>query len=183
MSRYIMVSAKIFVELGVKPNYITIFSLLFAFLSFLSIYLYHNIILYVLFILLSGLMDILDGAVARLSGKVSKTGAFLDSTLDRISDALIIFPLFYLGFPVEWVVYLIVVSLLISYTRARGESLGFKMEGIGLIERAERILFIILIIISYMFNIMVSQIIFYLLMILSTITLIQRILYIIRKIE
>ena len=139
LSSGIEVVAKVFVKIGFKPLYLTISSLIFSTLAFTALYYYKSIILYITLVLLSGFMDMVDGAVARLTKQVSRLGAFLDSTIDRFSDILIIYPLTILGFPVEQIVYLIVVSLMISYVRARGEALNLKIEGIGIIERAERI--------------------------------------------
>ena len=163
---------------GVKPNYLTLTSLILSLLAFTSLYYLGMIHAYIVLVLFSGLMDVLDGAVARLTRQVSKFGAFLDSTLDRLSDYLIIYPLVKLGFSQELVVYLIIVSLLISYVRARGESLGLKIEGVGLIERAERLLLVLLVVLTYLINSFLSFLIFILLIVLSTITLIQRIWYV-----
>ncbi|MET1159920.1 MAG: archaetidylinositol phosphate synthase [Thermoprotei archaeon] len=181
VSNYIVVIAKGFALAGFKPNHLTIASLLFSFLAFISLYRYSNIGLYILFALLSGLMDSVDGALARLMGKVSKRGAFLDSTLDRISDSLLIFPLIVLGYPIELIAYLLVVSLLISYVRARGEALGLKLEGVGLIERAERLLFLVVIAGVYLINPPISHALLYILAVLSTITLLQRIVFVLER--
>ena len=72
---------------------------------------------------------------------MTKRGAFLDSTLDRLGEVAI-----YLGIMVggysnpEWVLLAITFSLLVSYTRARGEALGTKLSGVGIGERSERLL-------------------------------------------
>ena len=95
---------------------------------------------------LGGYIDIIDGSVARKTGKSSKFGAFLDSTLDRLSDAIIILGLMYGQLIFIWDEnwnYLIgfislITMLLISYTRSRAELEGVKMAGIGLMERGER---------------------------------------------
>ncbi len=183
MSSGIEVVAKVFVKIGFKPLHLTISSLIFSTLAFTALYYYKSIILYITLVLLSGFMDMVDGAVARLTKQVSRLGAFLDSTIDRFSDILIIYPLTILGFPIEQIVYLIVVSLMISYVRARGEALNLKIEGIGIIERAERILLVVLIAALYPVNTMVSQLVFYILLLLSTITLLQRIIYITSKLK
>lgn len=164
---------------GIKPNHITLISLLFAFSAFISIAYFSNIILFILFLVLSGFMDVLDGAVARASGNVTRFGSFLDSTLDRFSDALLIFSLIYLGFEDLHVFVLLVFSFMISYTRARAEGLNIKMEGVGLIERSERLLSIFLIsLLVYLGYFNVSLILFYILITLSFITVLQRIIYV-----
>ncbi|MBI2185117.1 MAG: CDP-alcohol phosphatidyltransferase family protein [Thaumarchaeota archaeon] len=94
-----------------------------------------------LLLLASGFADMVDGSVARLTGKVSSKGAFLDSTIDRLTEIAV-----YVGImlggevnPVN-VVSALALSMMVSYSRARGEALGVKMAGIGVGERAERIL-------------------------------------------
>jgi CDP-diacylglycerol--glycerol-3-phosphate 3-phosphatidyltransferase len=92
-------------------------------------------------------VDALDGAVARAVGKESAFGAFLDSTLDRLSDAVLILGLtgHYLrqGAQLEVALLLLalVAALMVSYTRARAESLGLSCR-VGLLTRMERILLI-----------------------------------------
>lgn len=94
-------------------------------------------------ILFSGLCDSLDGSVARLKGEVTELGGFMDSTLDRYSDSLIIGGLI-AGRLVDslWGIAALVGSLLTSYTRARAEAVGVKLSGVGLLERAERLLIV-----------------------------------------
>ncbi len=92
-------------------------------------------------LLVSAGLDALDGAVARLRGEAGPRGAYLDSLLDRVADAAYAAGLFMLGYGV-WLAYLFAVgSLLVSYSRARYESLARgSMEGVGLVERGDRVL-------------------------------------------
>ena len=93
-------------------------------------------------ILLSGFADVMDGEVARQRGLANRAGAFVDSTLDRFSEFAVFIGLaafFGSGFRVLVVLVALGGSLLVSYTRARGESLGVLCKG-GLMQRAERIL-------------------------------------------
>jgi CDP-diacylglycerol--glycerol-3-phosphate 3-phosphatidyltransferase len=93
-------------------------------------------------ILLSGFADVMDGEIARARGLVSQAGAFIDSTLDRFSEfaAFIgIAAFFGEGMAVLAVIVALGGSLLVSYTRARGESLGVLCKT-GLMQRAERII-------------------------------------------
>ena len=94
-------------------------------------------------ILLGGICDALDGHLARATNKVSKFGALLDSTLDRIGDFL---PLF--GLALHFAEKLILLSIvllnilfwfLVSYVKARMEGLGVKTDIGGLFERPERL--------------------------------------------
>ncbi|ADI32377.1 archaetidylinositol phosphate synthase [Staphylothermus hellenicus] len=167
--------------IGIKPNHITGLSLVFAFLSFVSAY-FSNISWFILFIILSGLMDVLDGAVARASGNVTCFGGFLDSTLDRFSDALFIISLIYMGFRVLDVFVLLIFSFIISYTRAKAESLNIKMEGVGIIERGERLLFIFLTaLFVYLGFFNIGLFLFYTLLALSILTVLQRIIHVFKE--
>lgn len=99
-----------------------------------------------MFLLVSGFFDIVDGSVARITKRISNKGAFLDSVFDKIAE-LIIFGGIALGQLADsfWCLVALGLSLLVSYTRARAESLGGKLKGIGIGERAERLLIIAII--------------------------------------
>jgi archaetidylinositol phosphate synthase len=98
------------------------------------------------FLLVSGFFDIVDGSVARITKRISNKGAFLDSVFDKIAE-VIIFGGIALGQLADsfWCLVALGLSLLVSYTRARAESLGGKLKGIGIGERAERLLIIAII--------------------------------------
>ncbi len=93
----------------------------------------------------AGICDFLDGRLARARGSVSKSGAALDSILDRYSDAAVLVGLawFYRG---SWVLLAtqlaLVGSALVPYIRARGEAVGVTVREVGLMQRAERILYL-----------------------------------------
>src|SRR5262249_38242211 len=97
-----------------------------------------------LLLLLVNGFDMLDGALARLQNRKTKFGAFLDSTLDRYSEAAMISGVAWLylrrgnlgGGPVAWVA--MVGSIMVSYARARAEGLGLEAE-VGWLPRPERI--------------------------------------------
>ncbi len=126
-------------------------------------------------VILAGLPDLLDGALAKASGTSSQRGAFFDSTVDRVTDALLLGGigwhfaltedprLVLLPFAVAS------VSSLISYERAKAESLGIDAKG-GLMERAERI---IAICIGLAFNVLLIPIL-WVMLVLTTITAVQR---------
>lgn len=115
-----------------------------------------------LVLLAGGALDLLDGAVARVSGQSSKRGAFLDSTLDRLSDAAVFAGLivYFSGRSVgavnpltastvrdgpAWGMWLalaaMVLGLMVSYLRARAEGLGFTCN-VGIAERPERLILV-----------------------------------------
>jgi CDP-diacylglycerol--glycerol-3-phosphate 3-phosphatidyltransferase len=97
-------------------------------------------------LLFASTMDMLDGALARLTGKASPFGAALDSVVDRLAEAIILLgvqmhyirtgdnPIAYLAFGA------MVASFMVSYIRARGEGLGVTMKESGLFTRTERVI-------------------------------------------
>ncbi len=100
-----------------------------------------------LFILLGGICDILDGKLARLSGRVTKFGALFDSSIDRYSEVVMFFGIaaFYVmrdNFLLSVVTFAALGgSTMVSYVRARAEGLGFDAK-VGFMQRPERVVFI-----------------------------------------
>jgi len=102
-----------------------------------------------LVLLFAGLFDILDGAVARVTNRVGRYGAFLDSTTDRYAEVVTYAALLYHfisrsggELPAMLVIVALGGSLLVSYVRARAQSLGFTCDG-GLLARPERVVIIV----------------------------------------
>ena len=90
-------------------------------------------------VLAAGAFDIVDGAVARATGKASKRGAFLDSTLDRVAEIALFAGVLLGGYSSGVLVLMALsLSLLVSYTRAKGDALGVALSGVGIGERSER---------------------------------------------
>jgi archaetidylinositol phosphate synthase len=94
-------------------------------------------------VLISGFFDIVDGAVARVTGKTSMRGAFVDSTLDRVAEVVIFTGILigHYGSALS-IILALSTSLLVSYTRAKGDALGISLSGIGIGERSERLIVI-----------------------------------------
>jgi CDP-diacylglycerol--glycerol-3-phosphate 3-phosphatidyltransferase len=126
---------------GVGPDGLTALGLLLSVATALLVASGH-LVWGVVGLTLSGLVDLLDGSVARTSGRVSPRGAFFDSVADRVSDALVFGGVaWYLGRdggrgPVL-ALAAVALAMLISYERAKAESLGYDARG-GIMERAER---------------------------------------------
>jgi len=127
------------------------------------------------------LFDLLDGTMARISGSTSRWGALLDSTLDRISDASILGAMAYWfshskDRNVPLILVVLILGSLISYIKARAEALDIECNG-GIAERTERLIIILLTAglsglgIPYIFSIGL-----WLLLVLSVITVFQRML-------
>ncbi|MFL6347928.1 MAG: CDP-alcohol phosphatidyltransferase family protein, partial [Nitrososphaeraceae archaeon] len=125
-------------------------------------------------ILISGFFDIIDGDVARATRQSSKKGAFLDSSLDKLAEATIFIGIAAGGLadPLLCMIGL-ALSLMVSYVRARAESLSIELKGIGIGERAERLLIIAVLGLIPIVGIMQWAVIA--VSVISGITLIQRI--------
>jgi CDP-diacylglycerol--glycerol-3-phosphate 3-phosphatidyltransferase len=139
--------ARVLLGARVRPNQLTVLGLFCsaaAALAFGSDWVRWGGVLLVL----AGACDILDGALARVSGQVSPFGAFLDSVLDRYSDILVLAGVVYLfmrrGEAVVVVATLgaLIGTVMVSYTRARAESVGVECR-VGFMERGERLLVLV----------------------------------------
>ncbi len=139
---------------------------------------------------IGNLFDLLDGMVARKYKKVTAFGGFLDSTLDRVGDFLIITSFSFAGI-VRWelTIPLLLFAFLTSYIRSRGElakpSVSFA---VGIVERTERLIVVVLALILHMIfpdysfsGLNVMEVSFLFLAILSFYTVLQRIMYAYRK--
>jgi CDP-diacylglycerol--glycerol-3-phosphate 3-phosphatidyltransferase len=128
---------------GVTANHLTVTGLVMGVAASLAIA-NGSLPAGLLLLILTAVPDVLDGAVAKASGTASPRGAFFDSVIDRVSDALLLGGVaWYLastqpGRVAVLPLAVLAASMLISYERAKAESLGFDARG-GLMERAERL--------------------------------------------
>ncbi len=165
----------------INPNYLTFFGLLinvaaavlFGYASADNqalLFLYAGLV-----IIGAGIFDMVDGRVARATGQVTSFGGFFDSVIDRYSDVALYFGLllFYARanrfFYVVLTAVVMMTSVMISYTRARAESLISQCK-VGFMERPERI---VLVIIGALFNRMAP--VLWVIAVISTFTVIHRI--------
>jgi archaetidylinositol phosphate synthase len=132
-------------KIGLTPNIISVIGLALAIFSAAAYAMVQNqpvlLLLAVVLLLASGFCDILDGVLARTHQQASVFGGFFDSLLDRYADAAV-----YAGVIIgglcdpAWGLVALAGSLLVSYSRARAEAAGIKMESVGIAERAERMI-------------------------------------------
>lgn len=101
------------------------------------------------FLLLSVAFDAIDGAVARMTGRTSKAGAFLDSAVDRLNDVIIFMSLPTLGVPWTVTYFWITGSILVPLIRAVAESEGKELGGKGIMERGDRIAALLILILIH----------------------------------
>src|SRR3954454_20482944 len=136
-------------RLGVSPDAVTLVGTLGVVTGALVFFPQGQLLAGVLFITAFVFSDMIDGAMARQSGRVSPFGAFLDSTLDRIGDAAIFggLAMYYVG-PgdqpafVALAIYNLTMGSVTSYARARAEALGMEAK-VGIAERADRLVVIL----------------------------------------
>ncbi len=136
--------ARLLRAVGLSPNAVTLLGL--AVTAVAGHFASRGLFLWAgLTLLVASAMDMLDGALARLTGKANKFGAALDSVVDRVAEAVVLLgvlmhfvrtgdnPGAYLAFGAT------VASFMVSYIRARGEGLGVTMKESGLVTRTERV--------------------------------------------
>lgn len=164
-------------KININPNIITLTGLILAIISGYLFY-KHQLILACILLLISGLLDMIDGSIARNTNSVTKFGGFLDSTTDRISDAAIIIGIVGGGYT-SWIVGILAVhaSLTVSYVRARSEVENIPCA-VGIGERGERLTIIIVgAIISAYFGSELMNWFMILLVIIGYFTVLQRIIH------
>lgn len=164
-------------RLGLTPNMLTLIGLVSIWFSAVILALGYTTWGGVLF-LFSGMLDALDGTLARLTNRKTRFGAFLDSTCDRYADAAILIgmmiPFLQAGQPTQVILAFVALvgSVLISYTRARAEGLGIECR-VGLLTRLERFLIIAV-------GLILNQVTWtlWILAVLTNLTALQRVVYV-----
>ena len=179
-------------KLGLTPNKISLIGFILALASAASYVLVTAesswlLILAVVFLLASGFCDTLDGIVARTFQQTTVFGGFFDSVLDRYADAAVYAAIIIAGLSNPawgfiwgsvWGLAALAGSMMVSYTRARAEAAGIKMESVGLAERAERMLILVAVSIIAFFWLPALGYGIALLAVLSNFTVIQRALHV-----
>ncbi len=170
-----------FAATGLSPNFWTVVGLVIALASAVvyGMGVEFGLIIGGILLLVSGFFDMVDGQVARVTGKTSKKGEYLDSMFDKISEVAIFLGILVGGYAEPYLVLLaITLSLLVSYARAKSDLINIKLQGIGIGERAERLLVIAIVgIIGFMDYAVIIVVI------IAGITLIQRMIYTAKNIK
>ena len=175
----------LFAKLGISPNTWTILALIPAVLGFVSLY-YHNLIYGLILFLISGIIDAIDGAVARVTGRVSNLGAFLDGIIDRYVEILLYVGLLLYGIDAIWIALLIFGALMPDYVRAYADhknvvtELEDQRRMVGLLNRFWRLNLIFLgMLLGYFDEVWLTYLII-LVVILANLTAIIRIWFVVR---
>ena len=170
-------------KIGLTPNLVSLIGLVLALLSAFTYAAAQDQPLWIfvatLLLLASGFCDALDGIIARIYQQASVFGGFLDSLLDRYADAAVYAGVIIGGLcdPI-WGLAALVGSMMVSYSRARAEAAGIKMESVGLAERAERMLILSVASIVAIFWLPALNYGIILLAVLSNFTVLQRGMYV-----
>ena len=173
----------ILLKLGIRANHLTLLSLTLLPLYVYSLTVEWGIVAIVVLVII-GFLDLVDGELARARGESTPLGSFLDSFTDRVVDVVVIGGLILLEFNTLIVYSLMAISLLVSYCRAKGESLNLKVEGVGLVERAERLITLLVILILYYYvSSYYASVLLVVLLALSILTLVQRVIFIVRSLR
>jgi phosphatidylglycerophosphate synthase len=155
----VLLIAKGFERVGFTPNQVTFLGLIFSLLAFVAISL-DLPVLYGVLVFFSGLLDGVDGALAKITDQTSPKGGLLDSLSDRYSDFILILGFsfwrghsnFYFLLPFNlWVIISLVGFIMVSYTRSLGELNALDLDR-GIAGRSERLFILSVCSILYPFN-------------------------------
>lgn len=189
-------------RIGLNPNKISAIGFILALASAASYAMSTTqspwwLILAVVFLLFSGFCDTLDGIVARTFQQTTVFGGFFDSVLDRYADVAVFAAIIIAGLSnpswdgpfwgplwgAAWGLAALSGSMMVSYTRARAEAAGIKMESVGLAERAERMLILAVVSIIAFFWLPALGYGIAVLAVLANLTVIQRALHVYRTLK
>ena len=188
---------RLFSRIPISPNGWTLLSLIPGFLGFLALF-YKDMLLGLILFVICGFLDAVDGGVARVTRKITEKGGYLDGMVDRINEGFLLIGLMFFGLPdfifldsktpaYLWISLLLFVgSVLVSYSRAYAaqkrvitdEEILKSMPGI--LERTERLLLIGAGMILYFIQPVYLTYVIFLAFFLSLITLLQRIIFVMR---
>ena len=172
----------LFSKIGLSPNQWTLISLIPVILAVYFLMNQEFIWAAILFII-SSFIDLIDGSVARVTGKVSKLGAYLDTIVDRYIEGIIIFGLLFAGLPdlwlpiSAWLFLYFFGGMMTTYAKAAAKEKELVEEELkgGLLERAERLIILFIGILLAYFDPFYLTYVIVVLAILTNITAIQRI--------
>jgi CDP-diacylglycerol--glycerol-3-phosphate 3-phosphatidyltransferase len=169
--------ARLLLRANLRPNQLTVLGLGVSILAGYAFF-QGRLRLAAALLAVAGLFDFFDGSLARLAGSESAFGAFLDSVVDRYSDLVVLLGILLLfdrsagAAGVFFTMATLVGTMMVSYTKARAQSIGVSCE-IGLMERPERM---IVLIAGGLFQLLTAAVI--VLAVLTNVTALHRILYV-----
>jgi archaetidylinositol phosphate synthase len=184
-------------KLGLTPNAVSAIGFILALAAASAYALAPNhlwlLLLATVLLLASGFCDTLDGVIARNFQQATAFGGFFDSILDRYADAIVFAAIIAAGLSnfaawgafwgQVWGLAALAGSLLVSYSRARAEAAGIRMESVGIAERAERMLILAIVSIIAFFWLPAFGYGIALIAVLSNFTVIQRLAHVFRELK
>jgi len=142
--------ARLFLKLGLSPDIVTIVGTIGVCVGALGFYPRHEFFWGSILVSVFALSDTIDGVMARLSGRSSNWGAYLDSTLDRVGDSAVFggLVLWYAGdggtpYLAALALACLILGSVVSYSKARAEGLGMTAN-VGIAERADRLVAVLI---------------------------------------
>ena len=178
----------IFSKVGLSPNQWTMLVILPTLISLYFI-LERQFLIAAFFLLVSAFLDLVDGSVARVMGKVSKLGAYLDTIMDRYVEAVILLGLLFVGLPgfyvpaYVWIFVFFFGSFMTTYAKSAAKEkdlVEIEIRG-GLLERGERLIILFVGILLAHFYLSYLTYIIVILAILTNVTALQRIRIAVKK--
>ena len=138
------------IRLRLSPNTISGLAFFVACIAALLLTLYWWTLIYGILVFVAGLLDGVDGEVARQTNQISLRGGFLDSMLDRFADVIVLLPFLWLPNPFPqwgpswwWVTVTVIGVILVSYARSRAQAAGVTDTDVGLAARSERLFILV----------------------------------------
>jgi len=171
----------VFSKVGLSPNQWTMISILPVLVAVYFLY-YQEFIIAALLFMVSSFLDLVDGSVARVTGRVSRLGAYLDMVVDRYVEGIIIIGLVFVSLPPflvdarVWIMIFFFGGMMTTYVKAAAkekELVTRELKG-GLLERAERLIILFIGILLASVDMMFLTYVLVLLAILTNITALQR---------
>jgi len=166
----------IFSHLPLTPNQWTLFSFLPAVLSAWFI-INERFLPAALFFGTAAFFDVIDGAVARVTGRVTKRGAYLDTIVDRYIEGIVVFGLLFASLPIGWIFLYLFGSMMTTYSKAAAKEKGLVDEELrgGIVGRSERLMLLFLGLLSAIFDRSYLAYVIIILAVLTNITALHRV--------
>ncbi len=173
---------RFFSRFSLAPNHYTLLSLVFVIGAFYFL-IKENLILTIVFFLIAGILDFIDGAVARYKNISTKNGAYLDTVVDRYVEGILLFGMLFLPLPTiflpsaAWIFLILFGSIMTTYVKSAAkekELVNQELKG-GILSRSERIILLLIALVLGIFNYYWMMYLLILIAVLANITALQRI--------
>lgn len=179
-----------FIRLRLSPNLISLLGFFVALFAAGLLFFFHWYVWYGCLVFCAGLLDGIDGEVARRTGRASLAGGVLDSLFDRLADVIVFLPYVWLPNPFPylgpswfWVTMAVMGSLMVSYARSRAIAAGVRDSDVGLAARSERLFILVVTSLLVLLHPWVPYLGVMLVAVLSHLTVLYRVVYYYRQLQ